>query len=154
MPIRADILDIIMCRISQMVVRIIPDASRVLDTSQRALRSISLFDRHRRCGMLQREGCSGVMAEVARKHQIPHIVPSSFHRPWVEIKHIGLFSSLSRRIRQMKTCIILHVVQVCLKVRNSICAELQIYVMYQEINFPLIIISFIRGVFTVKQRPS
>lgn len=63
MPIRADILDIIMCRISQMVVRIIPDASKVLCTSLRALRSIALFDLHGHCERLQREGCSGVMAE-------------------------------------------------------------------------------------------
>lgn len=55
MPIRADLLYIIMCRISQIVVRIIPDASRVLCTSQGGLRSVALFDLHGHQGMLQKE---------------------------------------------------------------------------------------------------
>ena len=52
MPSRADTLDInniimcttiIMCRISQMVVRIVPDANRVLSASQKALKSAAQF---------------------------------------------------------------------------------------------------------------
>lgn len=80
MPIRADVLGISMCRIRQMVVRIIPDASR----------STALFDLHGQCGILWREGSHGIVAKVARKYHIPHIVPSFSHRPGMEIKRIGL----------------------------------------------------------------
>lgn len=86
MPIRADSLDIMMCRISQTVGRIIPDASEVLCPSQRALRSMAFSDLHGHGGMLQREGCSDAMAQVARKCQIPHTVLLFSHRPWMDGK--------------------------------------------------------------------
>jgi len=44
--------------------------------------------------MLEREGCSDIMVKVARKHQIPHIIASFSHRPWMEIRQIGLSSGL------------------------------------------------------------
>lgn len=153
MPIRADSLDIMLCRISQMVGRIISDASEVLCPSQRALRSIAFSDLHGHRGMLQREGCSDAVAQVARKCQIPHTVLLFSHRPWMESKQIGLSPSLSRRIWQTQTYILPRAVQVYLAVRNSACAELQIYIMYEEMNFPFII-AFICGGFTIKQRPS
>lgn len=38
--------------------------------------------------------------------------------------------------------------------KRSVCAELQVNIMCKEISFLCIIVAFIRGVLTVKQRPS
>lgn len=91
------------------------------------------------------------LPESARSHTLSYYFLTG--HGWMESKQIGLSPSLSRRIWQTQTYILPRAVQVCLAVRNSACAELQIYIMYEERNFPFTI-AFICGVFTVKQRPS
>lgn len=75
------------------------------------------------------KACSGAMAEVASKCQIPHIVLLFSHRLWMESKQIGFSPSLSRRIWQTQTrpssC--RPGLPQCKK--RSACAELQIYIM-------------------------
>lgn len=84
--------------------------------------------------MFHGEACNGVVAKAAREHQIPHVITSFSHRPWMEIKQIVLSPSLSKRIWQKKTFVVLYAVQVCLNYKKpSVCSELQIYIMYKKV---------------------
>ena len=119
------------------------------------LRKLSdLLPNTRSSWMLEMEGCSDVMVKVAGKHQIPHIIASFSHRPWMETRQIGLSPGLIKQENLAKTHLTLHAVWVCLDIRKPHSVEnYRFFIMYKETHFPFIIIVSICGVFTIKQRP-
>lgn len=97
----------------------------------------SLLPNSRSLWMLEREGCSDIMVKVARKHQIPHIIASFSHRPWMEIRQIGLSSGLIKQENLTNKDIPHSSYSLCLPQykKLSFCAELQIFYNVQRNSF-------------------